>query len=308
MKILLTSTSFQDTPGPHQDLLYNQDFQVDKLRGPVSSNELIPIISKYDGIICGDDEINKNVINAAKSGKLKVISKYGIGIDKIDTNELRKTNIKLFNTPGVNNESVSEHFFSLLLSFEKHIIQQNNFIQNQKWVRLIGHEIFNKSIGIIGLGNIGKEIAIRASAFGLKIHAYDIKYDLVFCKKYNITTYKKLYNIFDKVDYISLNLPLNNSTRKIINKTAFEKINSNAVIVNTARSGLIDQKYLIESLKKNKIRGYLTDVLEKEPMIKNEPLLEYDNVLITPHIGSRNYETVARQGIKAVNNLINNLN
>ncbi|MDC1416927.1 phosphoglycerate dehydrogenase [Flavobacteriaceae bacterium] len=307
MKILLTTTSFQDTPGPHLDLLNSKNFIIDKLRGPLSSNKLIPIIGDYDGIICGDDEINKEVISAGLKGKLKVISKYGIGLDKVDLHEIKKTKIKIYNTPGVNNEAVAEHFFSLLLSFEKNIIKENNYIQSQKWVRLIGREIFNKSIGIIGLGNVGKEIVKRAHAFGLKIHCFDKVYDSEFCKKYDVSCYKNMFDLFDKIDYLSLNLPLNSQTSNIINKDAFARFKKDIVIVNTARSGLVDEKSLINSLRENKIRGYLTDVLNKEPMIENHPLLEFDNVIITPHIGSRNHETVARQGLAAVNNLINNL-
>lgn len=307
MKILLTTTSFQDTPGEHQRLLNSKGFIVDKLRGPLTSDRLINIIGNYDGIICGDDEINKDVINAAKEGKVKVISKYGIGIDKIDLEEIKKTNIKLFNTPGVNNEAVAEHFFSLLLTFEKNIIKENNLIQSQKWVRLIGHEIFNKSIGIIGLGNVGKEIAKRAHAFGMKIHSYDLAYDYNFCKKFDIKCYDDLSEMYNKIDYLSLNLPLNNKTKEIINSDAFNMFKNDIVIVNTARAGLIDRDALVYSLDNNKIRGYLTDVLDEEPMEENHPFLKYDNVIITPHIGSRNYETVARQGLAAVNNLLDNL-
>ena len=307
MKILLTTTSFQDTLGPHLDLLYSKNFIINRLRGPLSSAELTPIIGAYDGIICGDDEINKAVISAGVKGNLKVISKYGIGLDKVDLHEVQKTKIKLYNTPGVNNEAVAEHFFSLLLSFEKKILKENSYIQSQKWVRLIGREIFNKSIGIIGLGNVGKEIAKRAHAFGLKIHVFDRVYDSEFCKKYDVNFYENVVNLFDKIDYLSLNLPLNAETANIINEDAFARFKKDIVIVNTARSGLIDEKCLIRSLRESKVRGYLTDVLDKEPMIENHPLLQFDNVIITPHIGSRNHETVARQGLAAVHNLFNNL-
>lgn len=307
MKILLTTTSFQDTPGQHQSLLYSKGFTVHKLRGPLTSDKLIPIIGDYDGVICGDDEITKEVIDAGLNGNLKVISKYGIGLDKVDLIELKKTKLKIFNTPGVNNEAVAEHFFSLLLTFEKNILQENKFIQSNKWIRLIGHEIYDKSIGIIGLGNVGKEIVKRAHAFGLKVHCYDIKYDLEFCEKYEVTCYDTIIDLYDKIDYLSLNLPLNKFTANIINEVAFNKFKSSIVIINTARAGLIDEQCLINSLKKNKIRGYLTDVLNTEPMIDNHPLLEFDNVIITPHIGSRNHETVVRQGLAAVNNLLNNI-
>lgn len=307
MRVLVTTTSFQDTLGDHKELLEKQGFDLEYLRGPLTSDKLIDIIGNYDGIICGDDEINKDVILAAKNGKLKVISKYGIGIDKIDVEELKKTEIRLFSTPGVNNEAVAEHFFSLLLTFEKNIIAEHAFIQSKSWVRLIGHEIFEKSIGILGLGNVGKEIAKRAFAFGMKIYAYDLSYDVEFCEKYKITCCKSPAEMYDKINYLSLNLPLNSNTKHIIDKIAFNKFGNDIVIINTARSGLIDTDALLYSLSKNLIRGYLTDVLDIEPMEDDEALLNYENVIITPHIGSRNHETVERQGRAAVNNLINNL-
>ena len=171
MKILLTSTSFQDTPGNHQVKLNNQNFTVDKLRGPVKAYVLFPIIDKYDGIICGDDEITEEVIRKGKEGKLKVISKYGIGLDKIDLKAAEKFGIPVTNCVGVNHITVAEHVITLMLSFYKNIPWEFNFTKNGQWKRLIGHEIYGKTLGIIGLGQIGKEVAIRADAFGLKILA-----------------------------------------------------------------------------------------------------------------------------------------
>lgn len=308
MKILLTSTSFQDTPGLHNEKLNNLKCSIDKLRGPLTAKQLLPIIHNYDGIICGDDDFNAEVLIKGKKGKLKVLSKYGIGLDKIDLKAAKNNNILVFNTPGVNHCAVAEHTFALLLSFEKNIIEENNLIKKNKWVRLIGNEIYKKKIGVFGLGSVGKEVVKRSLAFGMEVYAFDKYEDVDFIKKYKINFSSSLESFISKIDYMSLNLPLNEFTFHLINKNVLKKIKTNLVIINTARADLVDQNALLESIKNSKIRGYLTDVLEKEPMIKNHPLLNFKNVIITPHIGSRNYETVQRQGLRSVENLSNFLN
>ena len=121
MKILLTSTSFIDTPGLHQERLYNAGLEIDFLRGPIKHSILLPIISKYDGIICGDDEITREVIFKGKEGNLKIISKYGIGLDKIDLDAAKELNVTVTNCPGVNHVAVAEHIIALLFSYYKNI-------------------------------------------------------------------------------------------------------------------------------------------------------------------------------------------
>ena len=303
MRILLTTTSFQDTPGLHQIKLKESGFTIDYLRGPLKEEILLPIISKYDGIICGDDEITRGVLVNASKGKLKVISKYGIGLDKIDLEAAKEFKIKVCNTPGVNHIAVAEHIFALLLSFYKNIHLEHSFTKNGKWKRLIGQEIFKKKIGILGLGRIGKELSLRSKAFGLHVKVYDTFIDEIFLHDNNLESAKSPEDLIADIDILAITLPLNQFTIGMINEELISKSNKNLVIVNTSRALLIDQKSLIKLLKNKKIKAYLTDVLEIEPMIENHPLLEFDNVLITPHIGSRTYESVQRQGLMAVENM-----
>lgn len=307
MKILLTTTSFQDTPGIHHDKLKELDCEIDYLRGPLKESVLLPIIKNYDAIICGDDEISRKVIKHGKNGKLKVISKYGIGLDKIDLKAAAEFNIKVLNTPGVNHIAVAEHILALLFTFYKNIHLEYQITQEGRWDRLIGNEIYNKKIGILGFGRIGKELALRSKALGMNVVVYDINIDYDFLKNNEIRFEKSLEKMISDIDILALTLPLNSSTKGIINKELIIKSKNNLVIVNTSRALIVDQDSLIYLLKKNKIKAYLTDVLEIEPMIKNHPLLNFDNVIITPHIGSRTYESVQRQGLMAVNNLLNNI-
>lgn len=303
MKVLLTSTSFQDTPGKHQKLLEEQAYEIDRLRGPLTEAEIIDVIGKYDAIICGDDELNRKVLTKAVEGNLKYISKYGVGLDKIDLEAAKTLNIPVTNCPGVNQVSVAEHVFALLLSFSRNIHHEYNITKSGGWKRMTGSEIHGKTMGIIGYGAIGKEVAKRALCFGLETVIYDPYAEITTDSKYRkVDTLTELLEI---ADIISLHVPLNKETHHIIGENEIKNlIKQGAIIINTSRGPLVDKNVLIQSLKNGKIKGYLTDVLDIEPISKEEPLKDVENVLITPHIGSRTNESVERQGTMAVNNLI----
>jgi D-3-phosphoglycerate dehydrogenase len=306
MKILLTTTSFQDTPGKHHNLLNSQNWDIDYLRGPVEESVLLPIIHKYDGVICGDDEYTREVIKAGKEGKLKVLSKYGVGLDRIDLEAAKEFGVGVTNVPGINQVSVSEHVIALLFTFSKNIHLQYNSVQAGSWKRGIGSEIQGKTLGIIGLGAVGKELGKKAGALGMKVIAYDIFKDQEFLDKYsdiNFTT--DINDIYSKCDVISLHLPHTKQTDKLINNIVInKKLKKQPIIINTSRGRLIDPMAIISGLKNNLIKGYLCDVLEDEPILEDEILLGLENIIITPHVGSRTYENVEKQGLKSIQNLI----
>jgi D-3-phosphoglycerate dehydrogenase len=307
MRVLITTTSFVDTPGKHQEKLASLGYEIDTLRGPLRDSVLLPIIGNYDALICGDDEITLKVVQKGAAGKLKVISKYGIGLDKIDVEAVNAHGITLCNTPGVNHIAVSEHIIALILAFYKNIHLEYLVTKDSRWERMIGHEVYGKKIGILGLGRIGKELAVRAKALGLHVSAYDPIIDHSFAKKNEITISENLEELVKDIDILSLTLPLTSKTTGIINSKIIDKAKKELVIVNTSRALIIDQNCLIEILEKKKIKAYLTDVLEEEPIIKDHPLNKFNNVIITPHIGSRTYQSVERQGLMAVNNLIKSI-
>jgi len=309
MKILLTTTSFQDTPGKHHDLLNSQNWEIDYLRGPVDESVLLPIIHKYDGVICGDDEYTREVIKAGKLGKLKVLSKYGVGLDRIDLEAAKEFDVKVTNVPGVNQVSVAEHVLALLFSFQKNIHLQYNSVQNKSWKRLIGNEIEGSTIGIIGLGSVGKELAKKSLALGMSVYCFDLYKNEDFLSQFNdIVFTEKINDIYENSDIISLHIPHTPKTDKLINKEVlFSKMKKNPIIINTSRGKLIDTDSLIDAIEKNQIKGYLTDVLAEEPVKEEEKLIGLKNVIITPHVGSRTYQSVQRQGTCSINNLIKNL-
>ena len=306
MKVLLTSTSFQDTPGKHQELLYSQGYTVDTLRGPIPESELLPIIGEYDAVICGDDDYTEEVIKKGVTGKLKYISKYGVGLDRIDLQAAEKYGVPVKNCPGVNQVSVSEHVLALLFTFEKNVHLQYNSTKEGSWKRWVGHEVQGKTIGIIGLGAVGKELAKKASALGMKVLAFDIFKDEQFLTVHPEVSFEnELDKIYSYADVISLHLPHTPDSEKMINEEViFNKIRKKPILINTSRGMLVDSHAVVKGLKEGKLRGYLADVLAQEPMAEDEVLRGVENVIITPHVGSRTFQSVERQGSMAVDNLI----
>ena len=310
LKVLVTTTSFQDTSGKHHDLLSEQDWDVSYLRGPLEESVLLPIIHKYDGVICGDDEYTREVMKSGKEGKLKVLSKYGVGLDRIDLEAAKEYGIRVTNVPGINQVSVSEHVLALLFTFYKNIHLQYNSVQAGSWKRGIGFEIQGKTMGIIGLGAVGKELGKKASALGMKVLAYDRFKDQKFLDKHSeIKFVTHTDEIYSNCDVISLHLPHTKETDKLINETVIKnKIKKQPVIINTARGKLIESSAIISGIKDKLIKGYLCDVLETEPILENEIFLGIENIIITPHVGSRTYENVEKQGILSIENLIKSFN
>ena len=307
MKILLTTTSFQDTPGAHHDLLKQTGWEIIHARGPLNEADTLALVGDVDGYICGDDAITRKVLEKARP-KLKVLSKYGIGVDKIDVKSCTEFGIPLLFTPGVNHTTVAEHTFLLLLSLEKKLLFHTDSTRTGGWKRQTGHELFEKTIGIIGLGRVGREVAVRARAFGMNVISMSRTWDEKFAGQCGLKKAASLDEIFAASDYISLHTNLTPETRDLICTKNIAKMKKGVVIVNCARGEVVNTNDLIAALKSGAVSGYGADVLDQEPPPADYPLLKLPNVVITPHIGSRTYESVVRQATCAVKNLILALN
>ena len=236
-----------------------------------------------------------------------MISKYGVGLDKIDLNSAKSNNIIVRNCPGINQFSVAEHVLALILTFEKNIHIQYNSVKKGSWKRLVGRDIRGKNIGIIGLGFIGKELAQLAYNFGFNVFVYDVSIDNEFLSLNKNIFIKDLNYILKESDYISIHIPLNDNTKNFIDKEKIKLMKRDSILINTARGEIINKFDLINSLKNNQIRGYLCDVLEHEPIKSSEELLGFENVIISPHVASRTFENIEKQGLKSLNNLIDEI-
>ncbi len=303
MKVLLTTTSFQDTPGPHHDKLSEAGFELLCERGPLTEARMLELVGDVDAFICGDDEITKAVVDRALP-RLKVISKYGIGLDKIDVGYVTEKKIPLTFCPGVNHTTVAEHTFALLLALSRQLITEANYCAAGEWVRLTGNEIMGKTISIIGMGRIGKEVAIRAKAFGMKAVGFDLYWDEKFAREYNVKRCENIEEALNAGEVVSLHVNLTDETRDLINAESILKMKDGVIILNCARGEIVNSSDLADALNCEKVGGYGADVLDIEPPPSDHPILRAKNTVITPHIGSRTYESVQRQAGMAAENLI----
>jgi D-3-phosphoglycerate dehydrogenase len=313
MRILLTTTSYQDTPGQHHEVLDASGFDVVKARGPLQEAAMLDLIKSndgFDGLLNGDDLITAKVIDAALAAKtpLRVIAKYGIGLDSIDVKHATAKKIPVLYTPGVNHTTVAEHTFGLIIALAKHFWPHLRSVKGGGWKRITGSELAGKTIAIMGMGRIGKEVAKRARAFEMTVRGYDVYWDEGFARACSVTRCTTLEDALHNADIVSLHMNLDDSNRGFINKTRIAAMRKGAIIINTARGGLVVEQDIADACKSGHLGGYGGDVLDHEPPAPGHPFNELDNIIITPHVGSRTFESVERQAMRATMNIINFLN
>jgi D-3-phosphoglycerate dehydrogenase len=303
-RILVTTTSFQDTPGDHHARLSATGWEIVTARGPLSEADTLAAVGEVDGYICGDDAITRAVLEKARP-RLKVLSKYGIGVDKIDVKSCTEFGIPLLFTPGVNHTTVAEHAFLLLLALEKNFLFHTDSTRTGGWKRQTGHELLDKTIGIVGMGRIGKEVAIRARAFGMHPVGYDVFWDEPFAREQGVTRAASLAELFGLADYVSLHTNLTPETRDLVRAETIATMKPDVIVINCARGEIVNTADMAAALRSGRVRGYGTDVLDEEPPRADHPLTNLSTCIVTPHVGSRTHESVQRQALAAVTNLIN---
>jgi D-3-phosphoglycerate dehydrogenase len=309
-RILLSTTSYQDTPGPHHALLESQGFEIVRERGPLPEKAMLDLSGEFDAFLCGDDAITRAVIERFHP-RLKVISKYGIGLDKIDVACATEKRLPVLNTPGVNHTTVAEHTFGLLLGITKKIIENAVDVSAGNWVagwkKPVGHEILGSTMGIIGLGRIGKEVATRAKAFGMSVIAYDPFFDEAFAAEHGVKRCASMDEVLLEANVVSLHCFLDENTRGMINREKIAEMKDGVIVLNCARGELVETDDIRDALVSGKVGGYGADVLDEEPPRAGHPLFTAPNCVITSHIASRTYESVERQAMRATHNLLNYL-
>ncbi|MDO5552153.1 MAG: phosphoglycerate dehydrogenase [Planctomycetia bacterium] len=305
MKILVTPTSFLKPQNAEARRLleaFADEIVYNDLGVPLKESEILSRLNNVDGYIAGLDYITTDVVRQMPES-LKVISRYGVGVERVDIKECTQRGIKVTNTPGANSVAVCELAFGLMIAAARNITRLHQTVEHSQWVRNEGVELCGKTLGIVGLGAIGKKLAIRAIAFGMNVIAYDPCFDMDFAKQFRIAE-KRLDGIFAESDFISLHVPLNDKTHHMINEKSITKMRPGIVIINTARGGIIDEAAVAVALKSGKIGGIGLDAFEEEPL-KDSPLIGLDNVVLTPHTGAHTGEAVQTMGTMAVKNLIN---
>jgi len=310
VKILLTTTSYQDTPGDHHAALEASGFDVVRARGPLHEAEMLNLVDEhggFDGLLNGDDEITAAVIDAALAAprKLKVLAKYGIGLDSIDVDHATANQIPVLFTPGVNHTTVAEHALGLMIGLAKHFKMHLREVEAGRWTRQTGSELAGKTLGVIGVGRIGKEVIKRGRAFGMPVIAYSRSWDEGFAAAYCVEKCNSADHVLAAADVVSLHVSLTDENRGFINAATIERMKNTAFLINTARGGLVVEEDIAQACRSGKLAGYGADVIDVEPIQPGHPFLGIDNIMLTPHIGSRTVESVGRQAMRATKNLVN---
>lgn len=297
-RVLATARSFCKSEGPHHDYLREHACEVDLKPPdhPYSEAELADLIPGYDGVILGLDHCSSSVIAAAD--RLKVISRYGSGVDKVDIDAATQAGIVVTNTPGVNQVSVAELALGLMFSLARSIPQVAHRAWNDHFERIRGWELTGKTLGIIGMGKIGHEVAARANGLGMRVLGYD-----PFIDSAPDAEMVSLDVLLAQSHIVTLHMPATPDTRDFINAERIASMRDGAYVINTARGELVDEGALYQALQDGKLGGAASDVFREEPPAGN-PLLTLENFIPTMHMAGTTREAVERMALLASENLV----
>lgn len=304
IKVLISSRSFGKINSGAIDLLKKNGLEpiLNPYGKKLSEKEIIDLLDDSVGIIAGTEEITEKIINEGK--KLKIISRYGIGLDNVDLKAANKKNILVFNTPETPTIAVAELTVTLILCVLKKIVNVDKNMKQNNWKPKIGNLISKKNVGIIGLGRIGKKVVEFLNPYDVKILSFELKPDKEFCLRYNVQIVE-FDELIKKSDIITLHCPLNDKTKNLISEKELKNMKKTAILINTARGSLVNEGDLYKSLKNKEISGAALDVFENEP--DTGKLKDLDNIILTPHIGTFTIETRRDMEIEAAKNLIKGL-
>jgi len=270
------------------------------------SKVLAHIIGDFDAIIIGNDMVGKNTIEKQKN--LKVIVKHGVGIDDIDIDLVKKAGIKVINAPHTNAIAVAEHVFACLLCLIRNVCKSQQSLLEGRWEgsKFVGAELYGKTLGIIGSGFIGQNVARIGNGFGMKIIYFDVVRNSEIENNLG-AKFVEFKELLCSADVVTIHVPLLPSTKGLIGAKEISMMKPEAYLINMSRGGIIKEEDLYEALLCKKIKGAVLDVFEDEPINKEEPILRLSNILCTPHTAGYTVESVKRTSISVAQKLIKEL-
>lgn len=285
---------------------YDIELIVPDVRERMEEADLLKYAGQFDGAICGDDRYTARVIEAC-SPRLKIISKWGTGIDSIDGEACSRHGIKIGRTLNAFTTPVADTVLGYMLAFVRRQPWMDREMKSGKWEKIPGRALSECTLGIIGVGNIGKAVTRRARAFGMKIYGTDIvEIDHVFISETGIEM-MDLATLLSASDFVSLNCDLNPSSYHLINSKTLALIQPSAVLINTARGPIVEEKCLIEALQDGRLGGAALDVFEVEPLPLDSPLMKMDNVMLAPHNSNSSPAAWERVHWNTIKNLLDGL-
>ncbi len=266
----------------------------------LSEAELLSFAGDVDGAICGDDRFTASVLEAF-APRLKVISKWGTGVDSIDRDAAARLGVQVFNTPGAFTDPVADTVMAYVLAFARKGPWMDRDMKDGRWDKLPGRSLRECTLGVVGVGRIGKAVLERARAFGMRLLGNDVvEVDPGFVKRVGVTM-TSLADLLAASDFVSLNCDLNPTSHHLIDRDALRSMRPNAVLINTARGPVVDEPALVEALERGWIAGAALDVFEEEPLPQGSPLRCMDHVLLAPHNANSSpaaWEAVHRNTIR----------
>jgi len=300
-RVFISTSSFAEHDALPLKLLNDagMDVQVNPYRRKLTPDECLRLYKDIDGLIAGTEALTAKVLKSSK--KLKVISRCGVGIDNIDMNMAKELRISVFTTPDALTETVAELTIGLMLDLLRCISRHDRLIRSGVWEKNMGNLLSGKTLGILGLGRIGKRVVELTAPFDLKYIAWDISPDQQFTDKYKVG-FTGLDKLLEESDIVTIHLPYASELKGIISEREFNLMKKDAFLVNTARGELVDEAALNSALKERRIAGAALDVFEQEPYTGQ--LRELNNIILTPHIGSYAREARLEMEIQAARNLI----
>lgn len=304
MKLLITPTSFTKPENAQARALaesFADEIVYNDLGVPLQGDDLLARLTGVDGYIAGLDCISADVVERMPD-TLRVISRYGVGVDRVDLTACKRRGITVTNTPGANSTAVCELAFALMLCTARGIPQLHCAVEQGEWPRASGMELSGKVLGIVGMGAIGKRLATRAQAFDMQVCAFDPFFDEAFAAEHGIRR-MELDELISSSDVVSLHVPLTQETRHLLNASRIASMRPGSILINTARGGLIDEQAAADALTSGHLRGVGLDAFEQEPP-QDSPLIGLPGVVLTPHTGAHTAEAVGRMGMLSVENAI----
>jgi phosphoglycerate dehydrogenase-like enzyme len=298
IRVAVTPRSFRQTPGEHLDRLRAEvDVSFPDVDRPLDEDEMVELVRGCAGLIVGVDPVTGQVLEA---GPLRVVVKYGSGMDNIDVRAAEELGIRVSSTPGANARSVAELAVGLLLSLARNVVVHDRSIRDESWRRITGIELAGKRLGIVGYGAIGREVARIAQGLDMEVVAHD---PLIDDADVPLVPLEELYATCDAV---SLHLPLTAETRGMVGAEELAAMKPTALLLNTARGGLVDEEALAEALRTGRLGGAALDGFIEEPL-GDSPLRGLDNVVLSPHAGAATLDAVRRTAARAVDQLLRDL-
>jgi phosphoglycerate dehydrogenase-like enzyme len=294
--VAVTARSFRQVHGEHQELLRATGLPVRYAEAdrPLGEDELVELVRGCWGLIVGVDPVTAAVLDA---GPLQVVVRFGSGTDNVDLEAARRRGVRVASTPGANARSVAELAIGLLLALARHLVLHDREVRSGSWSRHTGIELAGRRLGVVGYGAVGRQVAGIARAIGMEVAATDPMVREADVPLVDLET------LLAASDAVTLHAPLADDTRGMIGAAELGRMQRQALLINTSRGGLVDERALAEALAAGRIRGAAFDTFEREPP-EGSRLLELDNFVASPHAGGATVEAVTRAGVAAVRALL----